>query len=418
MTILLYIFKIHLRIIYFFIKLFTKQEKQVFLLSRQYNKISLNYEYIIKKLKEKDDGIKIKVICQKVDNELNETLRDSSKSVNTNIVVHKLFKQFKNVFKYYLSLYKQMFIIAKSKVVLIDGYNVTTSMLKHKKNTTIIQIWHALAAMKKFGYQSVGYEDGINPKLSKVLDMHKNYDYVISGSDFMKKPFSEAFNININNVTSIGTPFIDDLLKNEDKAIEEAYKKCPQLKEKINIVYSPTFRRDGRNYIKDVIQSIDLDKYNLIITCHSKDEDKNILDNNKILDCSNIPYKILIRIADYIITDYSALSVEVAIVKTNILLYVPDLEKYEKENGLNVDLFKEFGNYASKNMNDLVKIIEEDSYDINILNKFRKKFASNLKGTSTELICELILKCIENKENVNLEELENSYKSEVELINE
>ena len=72
-----------------------------------------------------------------------------------------------------------MYIIARSRVIIVDGYNIPTSMLKHKKNTTIIQIWHALAAVKKFGYQSVGYADGINPKLAKVLEMHKNYDYVI-----------------------------------------------------------------------------------------------------------------------------------------------------------------------------------------------------------------------------------------------
>ena len=112
------------------------------------------------------------------------------------------------------------------------------------------------------------------------------------------------------------------------------------------------------------------------------------------------------------------LGVEVAIVVTNILLYVPDLEKYDKENGLNIDIFKEFQNCASKDMKDLIRIIEDDSYDINILKRFRKKFISNLKGTSTELICELIIKCLNNKNEVNIKELEDSYKTEVNLIYE
>ena len=106
MTILLYIFKLHLRFIYFFIKLFTKQERQVFFLSRQYNKIPFNYSYLIKELKKQDKNIKIKVICKKVDNELNETLRDTKKCSNTKIVVKKLSKQLKNAFKYYINIYK------------------------------------------------------------------------------------------------------------------------------------------------------------------------------------------------------------------------------------------------------------------------------------------------------------------------
>lgn len=412
MTVLLYIFKIHLKIIYFFIKLFTKQESQVFFLSRQYNKIPLNYSYIIKELQRQNKNVKIKVICQKVDNELNETLRDTTKYSNTSIVIKKIFKQLKGAFKYYISLYTQMYIIAKSRVIIVDGYNIPTSMLKHKKNTTIIQIWHALAAVKKFGYQSVGFADGINPKLAKILEMHKNYDYVVSGSDEMKKYFAEAFNVPIEKVTSIGTPYIDSLLKENKKAIENAYAKHPELKEKINIVYSPTFRKDGRDYIQDVIDNIDLDKYNLIVTYHSKDEKKKGLNNEKLVNCSDIPYKVLIKIADYVITDYSALSVEVAIVKTKLLLYVKDIDRYEKENGLNIDLFKELPNYTSKNIKDLVKVIEDGNYDMDILNHFREKFASNLTGTSTKLICEMILRNIDKKVNIDLQELENEYKSE------
>ena len=123
-----------------------------------------------------------------------------------------------------------------------------------------------------------------------------------------------------------------------------------------------------------------------------------------------MPYNLLMKIADYVITDYSALSVEVAIVQTKLLLYVCDIEKYKKENGLNVDLFKELPGYTSKNISDLVKIVDENNYDINILESFRKKFASNLTGTSTKLLCEMILKNIDKKQKINIEKLESNYK--------
>ncbi len=408
MTIILYIFRMYLTVVYSFIKIFTKQDRQVFFLTRQYSKISLNYKWIIHELKKKDKNIKIKVICQKVDKELNETLRDEQKYANIFIIITKLLKQIKGVFNYFVSLHKQMCYIAESRVVIVDGYNIPISVLKHKKNTTIIQLWHALAAIKKFGYQSVGYKDGINPKMAKIMNMHKNYDYVISGSDEMKKYFSQAFNVPIEKVTSIGTPYIDYLLKDNKEAKEKIYLKHPELRNKTNILYSPTFRKDGRDNIKEVIDNIDLEKYNLIVTYHDRDSNKEKC--SKVIDCSDIPYKNLIGVSDYVITDYSALSVEASIVNAKLLFYVYDIEQYEKENGLNVNLFKEFPEYTSKNIKDLVKVIEQGDYDMENLQRFKEKYVSNLKGTSTDLICELILRNVDKKEIINLTELEKTFR--------
>ena len=47
LLILLFIFKWHLRIIYFFIKLFTFRKKRVFFISRQFDEIPMNYKILI-----------------------------------------------------------------------------------------------------------------------------------------------------------------------------------------------------------------------------------------------------------------------------------------------------------------------------------------------------------------------------------
>ena len=156
--------------------------------------------------------------------------------------------------------------IASSKVIIIDGYNIVVSVLKHKKNTKIIQLWHALGAIKKFGYQSIGYEDGINKKIAIALCMHKNYDYVISGSKEMNLFFAHAFDVPIEKVKDIGTPSADYLLKENKSMVKKLFDKYPQLKKKTNILYSPTFRSDGTDNIEEVISAIDTEKYNLIIT--------------------------------------------------------------------------------------------------------------------------------------------------------
>ena len=111
-----------------------------------------------------------------------------------------------------------------------------------------------------------------------------------------------------------------------------------------------------------------------------KNVKKGVLLNPKI------EYASLLKIADYVITDYSALMIEAAILKTNILLYVYDYEKYKKQNGLNIDLFKELPGCVSKDIKDLIHVIENNSYNRKNLLKFRNKYITNIDGTSTEKI--------------------------------
>ena len=377
---ILFIFKWHLRIIYFFIKLCTQRKNRVFFLSRQFNEIPLNYEMLIGKLKK--EKIDIKIICKKVSVGVNSIIRNEKKK-NT-----KFIEIFYSI-GYYFNLYKQMFYIATSKVIIIDGYNLTTSVLKHKKNTTIIQMWHALAAIKKFGYQTIGYPDGLKPRIAKMLCMHKNYDYVISGSKAMNKYFAEAFNVPEEKVVEIGTPTIDYLLKENKEVVEKLLNEYPQMKTKTNILYSPTFRSDGRDNTQEVIKNIDTKKYNLIITFHPKN---NVVENSDIICIDRNKYSTfdVLRVVDYVITDYSALAIDACVLNKKLLLYVYDYEQYDKENGININLFEELPGSVSKDIKELINVIDENKYNLKAYDCFRHKYVSNLNGDSTEKIIKII----------------------------
>lgn len=176
MNIFLHLLKFHLITVYFFIKLITRQKKQVVFLSRQYNDISLNYAGVIDLLEE--EGITYKCVCKKVLSSINDSVRTQGNYSNGQTFFKKILKNFKESLSYYFSLYSQMRLIAESKVVIVDGYNIVVSLLKHKKGTKVIQMWHALGAIKQFGYQSIGKKDGINSDMARILKMHNNYDYI------------------------------------------------------------------------------------------------------------------------------------------------------------------------------------------------------------------------------------------------
>lgn len=393
MKIILYIIKGHFIIIYFFIKLFTKQKKQVYLLSRQFNSPSINYQIIIDELKK--DNIPYKVKCKKISSSINDSMRTQGHYSNTFNLIKKVFSNLKSTLSYYFSLYDQMVSIASSKVIIVDGYNLPVSLLKHKKGTKVIQMWHALGAIKKFGYQSIGKVDGINPTVARILKMHANYDYVISGSEGMNKYFAEAFNVPIEKVLAIGTPSIEFLKKKDNKITKKIKEKYPALKNKINVLYSPTFRNEKNYNYEELINNTDFTKVNLIITNHFKVEERAT--DPRVININSNEFQTfdILKIVDYVITDYSALMIDAAVINKKILLYVYDYDEYKKNNGVNLDLLNDFPTIAYQDAKKLMNVINKNKYDIKAYHEFQKKYTPHIKTTCTEANMALIKRCLD-----------------------
>lgn len=403
MVVLLYLFKIYLKIIYFFIKFFTKQKKQVLLLSRQTNTPSINFILIEKEINRlnienkennKDqEKVNVLISCSKIDNEFNKILRNEVKSN----IFKKIFKSFINVIKQINLFNKQMYYMASSKVVIIDGYNVLISNLKHKKNTKIIQLWHSPAAIKKFGYQTLDKDLGIKVSVAKTLNMHKNYDYFISASEKMNKYFKEAFNITDEQIKTIGLPFIDYLLdkKINKEKINEIIEKYPNLGNKINIAYVPTFRTNNNYMFDELISKFDFEKYNLIFLLHPKIEYNSSDDRVYNIKPSDVAYLDALRIVDYVITDYSGVVYDALILNKKIYLYVYDYEEYRKTNGINIDFYKEYPKYTFKEIDDIFESIDNNKYDIKELSKIREESLFILDTKNTKRLVELIKRNID-----------------------
>ena len=93
-------------------------------------------------------------------------------------VLTKLFTKDKSsgsAASYFGHVMKQTAAIARADVVVVDTYCIPVSMLPHTRRTKVIQIWHALSAVKKFGWQTVGSEDGTSERTAKLMRMHKGY---------------------------------------------------------------------------------------------------------------------------------------------------------------------------------------------------------------------------------------------------
>ena len=365
---IIYIYKYHLKFIYFFLKLLPINKKKVTFLSRQTDSESIDFKRIRTSLEK--DGYKCIILCKRMG------------------------KGFKNYFKYNFHVYRQMYHIATSKVCVIDSYIIPISVLKHKKKLYVLQIWHSIGKIKKSGYQTLGtrkstgtFDFENNKKTALIMQMHNNYDNIIAGGVAFNKFYCEGFKCNEDKLLNYELPRIDYMLECDSTNKKRILESYPILKIKKNICYIPTFRKYEVKEVEKFSEGFDFDKYNLIIRCHPNQ--KIDFKDERVLTLSEFATDDILSIADYVITDYSAVSLEAAVLNKKILYYTFDHDKYLKENGMNLDPEESMPNECFRNKQELFKALD-GKYNDSEYQGFRKLYLPKNLGNSTKLIVDKI----------------------------
>ncbi len=369
MAIIIKIYQIFLTFIYFLLKLIPIKQKVVFL-SRQDNQPSLDFTMLIAEIEKEYPEYKIVVLCKKMDDGLLGAIT------------------------YFFHILKQMYHLATSRIAIIDTYIIPVSVLTHKKELLIIQMWHSIGTMKKFGYSIIDMIEGSSSKMVHLMKMHKNYDYIFAAGPGYVEHLMEGFQYPREKIVIYPLPRVE-LLLNEDykrnikTKIYEAY---PQLTGKTNIVYCPTFRISDKFDISEAIQAlideIDLEKYNLIIKLHPLTNLK--IDNSNIIFDNDFSTVEMIVAGDIIISDYSSIIYEAAIVNKPIYFYTYDYDEYMLTREVYLDYYQEMPGPICDSAHDLIKSIEKNNYDYKKLHTFLTKYVEIRGNHQTKDIIEFI----------------------------
>lgn len=313
---------------------------------------------------------------------------------------------------------KQEAAILSSDVVVLDTYCIPASMIPHRKGTKVVQMWHALAAIKKFGWQTVGKEGGSSEKTAKLMRMHHGYDYVVCASDVTAEHFCEAFRTDRSRIVKYGLPRID-YIKNvacgdrRDDMARKIISAYPQLKktsqnaslknEKPVILYAPTFRKGKAVDVQSLIDALDLDKYNLVVKLHplyrgtAEQTDRSSSTDFKAAGSAAVIYDDSfssfdwLSVADVIISDYSSLVIESTLADKPLFIYTYDLDEYEENTGLNIDFNSEpIAPYVFRDAASLAKALDTD-YDMQALRAFRDRYIDIETDNCTSALADFIL---------------------------
>ncbi len=311
----------------------------------------------------------------------------------------------KEYFKYY-SMAK--YFVSNSRI---------PEAIKPREGQVYIQTWHG-TPLKRLGYDLT--TEGGNA-LNSLKDMqHKykadaeRYTYLLSPSKFCTEKFTSCFNLKENNpnckIVEKGYPR-NDFLSNYTQEAITAIKynlNINNIGNKKIILYAPTWRDNqhtsgvGYTYRMDV--DFDLLQKELgndyIILFRAHYFVANSFDFNKyrgfVYNVSNYEnINDLYVISDILITDYSSVFFDYAILKRPIIFYMYDLKDYQDNiRGFYINLDELPGNIV-ENEQSLVKEIQQISKNFEYDEKYKKfneKFNYLDDGKATKRVLEIVIK--------------------------
>lgn len=365
-----------LNFIYMLMKLLPVQKKITYI-SRQMNTTPKDFQMVIDNFKAKDNTYKHVVL---------------SKMIPKGIV---------GKVEYCFHMLKQMYHIVTSQAVLLDTYCIPISLLKQRKRLIVIQMWHALGAFKKFGYSILDQEEGSSSKIAYLMKMHHNYTYVLSSSQYASQFFAEAFHVENDKMKVFPLPKTDLLIDKELKkeTIHRIYQKYPQLKntQKKVIVYAPTFRKNNDqelyHAIMKFIQQIDFHQYEFVLKIHPLTQFH--IDHPNIIEDHNFTSLEFFHLADYIVTDYSAILFEAVMLDKPVYFYAFDYQEYMGNRSFYIDYQTQIPGPIFKDSKELMDAIAKGKVDKQKIQDFKRLMIAPCQKSYTDDFTDFLMKEID-----------------------
>lgn len=276
----------------------------------------------------------------------------------------------------------------------------------HKKaNQVYVQTWHG-TPLKKLGLDICVSADKFSRSglsLKKMGESYKKdamkYDFMISPNPFSTQVFQSAFGIKRDFLIETGYPRNDILSNVSAEDVEKLKTKYGIPEDKKVILYAPTWRDDefdvsGYQFSlcadfmlwKEKLQDcIVLFKAHYLIANHLQ-INSELSDFVYVMD-AKCDINDLYRISDCLVTDYSSVFFDYAILGRPIYFYMYDLEKYKDElRGFYLNVYEDLPGEIYKEEDSLLSAIDGNVFEYSKLDEFNKRFNALQTGDCAEKV--------------------------------
>ena len=362
------------------------------------NILQLIYKKILALLKKHSVKNQVLFISIRKDGELEGNAKalypyvKGEKVVCAKMLPHSLFTGFKLFYQVYTS-----------RIIVTDDYLRYLRHFQLREEQRVIQLWHACGAFKKFGQR------GTNMSIYYDNATHAQYNLVTVSSESIRSIYADAFNIDIGKVKSLGCPRTDYFFDTEwiHNTKEKIYLAYPEWRKKKIILYAPTFRdiNEDRSQFHpeldfDLLSKKLLPDQMFLICPHPVMKNSIIereYDNIRVI--REFSTNDLMHISYMLITDYSSVIFEYALLNKPIAFFCYDLANYNR--GFYLKYPEDLPGDVYETQEELMDyIICEDKHSMTEKHtRFVEKYMSACDGHSSERIADLINSYMEEAGN-------------------
>ena len=243
----------------------------------------------------------------------------------------------------------------------------------------IVCLWHGFSFKRLYNYN---YK-GVKAVLKYIADSLFNWvyrDYSMVTSEYVKSQFLAEFSIkNPDTIFITGQPRNDALFRKVDMnniLTTSVIEKCQNKK---IILYMPTYRAKGQGkrldaIIKELVEDEQLNlflertNYVFLIKLHPLTPPINVRENDNFIVLEYTDVKAnheLLSLGDILVTDYSAVIVDYALLNRPIIFYIPDKDEYIKYSGTLEEDFDKVSSLCKANSpQELLPLIKSPQMDV------------------------------------------------------
>jgi CDP-glycerol glycerophosphotransferase (TagB/SpsB family) len=213
---------------------------------------------------------------------------------------------------------------------------------QHRQGTTVVQVWHGVGALKRFGADTT---TGLAEPERSFL--HHHYDYVVCAGEAARAPYAAALRTPLERVLPLGSPRTDVFFDAGALAAarERVLAAYPALRGGRVVLYAPTFRGRGRGkraapgFDAAAVRAALPPGHVLALKSHPNLDPALVAKAgfDAVID-PTMELNDALAAADVLVTDYSSSIYEWALLRRPLVLLLEDLDAYERDPGLYVDV--------------------------------------------------------------------------------
>lgn len=297
--------------------------------------------------------------------------------------------------------------MGRARVIFLNNNFFPFGWIHPNKDTTVVQVWHGQGAFKKFGLDIPQPAD----VREKEVGANRPLSYVTCSAESIRPIYMSAFGLRADQVLTTGNPVSDYFFREENVGEAAVAKKraafdakYPACKNKYLVFYAPTFRDDPKEDAA-LLSHLDPDallraaaagagrEAVLLVRLHPNDStgrealQRLTEQNSGVLDLTDYPdSNELSVLTDVLITDYSSICMNNALLHKPVVFYAYDLDTFEGARDFYYPYEETVGGPVVRTMDELCDLFEKQDFRTDRLEAFRKLHFGDFEGGAAKAL--------------------------------